>query len=80
MAMKGVHRGLRADNLLFSDYGEHVVVCDLESRREGRSAPEVAFRGGLEDSGWTPRSDIYDIGIRIKCMVRANEPITHFVK
>ena len=75
-----VHRDLRADNLLFSDDGERLVVCDLESRWGERSAPEVAFQGGLEDSGWTPRSDIYDIGNCIKSMVYANGPITHFVE
>ena len=75
-----VHRDLRADNLLFSDDGERLVVCDLESRWGELSAPEVAFRGGLEDSGWTPRSDIYDIGNCIKSMVYANGPITHFVE
>ncbi|KAI0199452.1 kinase-like domain-containing protein [Astrocystis sublimbata] len=75
-----VHRDLRADNLLFSDDGERLVVCDLESRWGERSAPEVAFQGGLEDSGWTPRSDIYDIGNCIKSMVYANGPITRFVE
>ncbi|KAI0099939.1 kinase-like protein [Nemania sp. FL0031] len=75
-----VHRDLRADNLLFSDDGKRLVVCDLESRWGERSAPEVAFQGGLEDSGWSPRSDIYDIGNCIKSMVYANGPITHFVE
>lgn len=74
-----VHRDLRSANLLFSDDGERLVVCHLESRWGERSAPEVAFQGGLEDSGWTPRSDIYDIGNCIKSMVYANAPITHFV-
>ncbi|KAK0636447.1 kinase-like domain-containing protein [Bombardia bombarda] len=75
-----VHRDLRADNLLFSDDGGRLVVCDLESRWGERSAPEVAFQGGLEDSGWTARSVIYDIGNCIKSMVYANGPITHFVE
>ncbi|GAB1213055.1 hypothetical protein ATERTT37_002204 [Aspergillus terreus] len=75
-----VHRDLRADNLLFSDDGERLVVCDLESRWGQRSAPEVAFHGGLEDSGWIRRSDIYDIGDCIKSMVYANGPITPFVE
>ncbi|KAJ5591876.1 uncharacterized protein N7459_002245 [Penicillium hispanicum] len=75
-----VHRDLRADNLLFSDNGERLVVCDLESRWGQRSAPEVAFHGGLEDSGWTSRSDIYAIGDCIKSMVYANGPITHFIE
>ncbi|GAB0139167.1 hypothetical protein EsDP_00007380 [Epichloe bromicola] len=75
-----VHRDLRADNLLFSDDGERLVVCDLESHWGERSAPEVTFQGGLEDSGWSPRSDIHDIGNCIKSMVHANGPITHFVE
>ncbi|KAK0727167.1 kinase-like domain-containing protein [Lasiosphaeria miniovina] len=75
-----VHRDLRADNLLFSDDGGRLVVCDLESRWGERSAPEVAFQGGLEDSGWTARSDIYDIRNCIKSMVYWNGPITHFVE
>ncbi|KAI8633954.1 kinase-like protein [Xylariaceae sp. FL1651] len=69
-----VHRDLRADNILFSDDGERLVVCDLESRWGARSAPEIAFQGGLEDSGWTPRYDIYDIGNCIKSMIYANGP------
>lgn len=75
-----VHRDLRADNLLFSDSGERLVACNLESRWGQRSAPEIAFHGGLEDSGWTPRSDIYDLGDCIKSMVYANGPITPFVE
>lgn len=75
-----VHRDLRADNILFSVDGERLAVCDLESRWGERSAPEVAFEGGLEDSGWSPKSDIYDIGNCIKSMVYANGPITHFIE
>ncbi|KAI0479490.1 kinase-like domain-containing protein [Xylariaceae sp. FL0804] len=73
-----VHRELRANNLVFSNDGERLVVCDLESRWGERSAPEVDFQGGLEDSGWTTKSDIYDTGNCIKSMVYANGPITHF--
>ncbi|PQK16688.1 hypothetical protein BB8028_0006g10070 [Beauveria bassiana] len=75
-----VHRDLSADNLLFSNDGQRLVVCDLESRWGERRAPEVAFEGGLEDSGWSPLSDIFDIGNCIKSMVYANGPITHFVE
>nr|AFC75697.1 hypothetical protein [Epichloe amarillans] len=75
-----VHRDLKVDNLLFSDDGKRLVVCDLESHWGRRSAPEVAFNAGLEDSGWSPRSDIYDIGNCIKSMVYANNPITSFVE
>ncbi|KAK3292864.1 kinase-like domain-containing protein [Chaetomium fimeti] len=74
-----VHRDLRIDNCLFADNGSRLVVCDLESRWGQRAAPEIAFDGGL-DSGWTTRSDIYDIGNCIKCMVYANAPITNQVE
>ncbi|KAG8168850.1 hypothetical protein KVR01_001599 [Diaporthe batatas] len=75
-----VHRDLRIANLLFSDDGVRLIVCDLESRLGERRAPEVAFQGGLEDSGWTPKSDIFDIGNCIKSMVYANHPYTEFVE
>ncbi|KAI0392698.1 kinase-like protein [Xylariaceae sp. FL0594] len=75
-----VHRDLRADNLLFSGDGKRLVVCDLESRWGERSAPEVAFQGGLEDSGWSPKSDIYDVGNCIKRMIYANNPVTKFLE
>lgn len=75
-----VHRDLRADNLLFSGDGARLVVCDLEGRWGERKAPEVAFHGGLESSGWTPKSDVFDMGNCIKSMVYANAPITPFVE
>ncbi|KAK4183564.1 kinase-like domain-containing protein [Podospora australis] len=75
-----VHRDLRIDNCLFAQDGSRLVVCDLESRWGQRAAPEIAFDGGVEDSGWTTRSDIYDIGNCIKCMVYANAPITNQVE
>lgn len=75
-----VHRDLRVANLLFSEDGERLVVCDLEGRWGERWAPEVAFQGGLEDSGWNPKSDIYDVGNCIKSMVYANTPISPFVE
>jgi hypothetical protein len=74
-----VHRDLRIDSCLFTPDGSRLVVCDLESRWGQRAAPEIAFDGGL-DSGWTTRSDIYDIGNCIKCMVYANAPITNQVE
>lgn len=42
-----VHRDLRANNFFLSADGKHLVACDLESRGGERSAPEVAFHGGL---------------------------------
>lgn len=75
-----VHRDLRADNLVFSEDGKHLAICDLESRWGEREAPEVAFDGGLGDSGWTNKSDVYDIGNCIKSFVYANGPITKFVE
>lgn len=46
-----VHRDLRTDNLLFSDDGERLIICDIGGRWGRRSAPEVAFQGGVEGSG-----------------------------
>ncbi|KAL8354428.1 hypothetical protein RB601_004024 [Gaeumannomyces tritici] len=71
-----VHRDLRVDNLLFGEGGETLVVCDLEGRWGQRVAPEVAWEGSLEDSGWSEKSDVYDVGLCIKGMVYANAPIT----
>lgn len=75
-----VHRDLRIDNFLFTQDGSRLVICDLESRWGQRAAPEISFDGGVEDSGWTTRSDIYDIGNCIKGMVYANAPITSQVE
>ncbi|KAI0388728.1 kinase-like domain-containing protein [Xylariaceae sp. FL0594] len=75
-----VHRDLRIDNFLFTEDGSRLVVCDLESRWGQRAAPEVALEGGVDDSGWTTRSDIYDIGDCIKGFVYANVPITNQVE
>lgn len=74
-----VHRDLRVDNLLFSDDGHRLVVCDIESHWGNRLAPEIAPTGGLDDSGWTEKSDIYDIGHCIKGFVYANAPRTRQV-
>ncbi|KAI1124891.1 kinase-like protein [Nemania abortiva] len=73
-----IHRDLRTDNLLFSKDGKKVTVCDLEGRWGQRAAPEVAWEG--LDAGWSAKSDIYDIGNCIKCMVYANNPITSQVE
>ncbi|CAL5875039.1 uncharacterized protein PFLUO_LOCUS9342 [Penicillium psychrofluorescens] len=73
-----VHRDLRLDNCLFSENGERLTLCDLESRWGQRAAPEIA-NDGL-DVGWTTSSDIFDIGNCIKCMVYANFPITKYVE
>ncbi|KAK3997115.1 mitogen-activated protein kinase [Cladorrhinum sp. PSN332] len=75
-----MHRDLRVENFLFSQDGSRLVVCNLESRWGQRAAPEIVFKCGVEDSGWTSRSDIYDIGNCIKCMVYANAPITRQVE
>lgn len=50
-----VHRDLRADNLLFSNDGQRLVVCDLESRWGERRAPARGrLRGGLGGLGVEP--------------------------
>lgn len=75
-----VHRDLRADNFVFSQDGQHLILIDLESRWGVRAAPEILPNGGLHDSGWSIKSDVYDIGNCIKSMVYANQPITFFVE
>lgn len=77
-----VHRDLGVKNFVFdkSSGTPLLVVCDLEGRWGNRDAPEVSFDGGVDDSGWSPASDIYDTGNCIKNMVYANAPITHFVE
>lgn len=75
-----IHKDLRADNLLFSTDASRFIACDLESRWGERQAPEVSPDGGLEDSGWTAQSDIYDVGNCIRNMVYGNNPITPFIE
>ncbi|KAJ5833606.1 hypothetical protein N7474_001917 [Penicillium riverlandense] len=70
-----VHRDLHIENLLFSTYGQTLVLADLESRWGQRSAPEIVLEDTL-DSHWTEKSDIYDIGVVIKCIIYANIPMT----
>lgn len=72
-----IHRDLRVENLFARD-GSRLVVCDLEGRWGRRAAPEIA-REGL-DAGWTAKSDVYDIGHCIECMVYANAPLTKQVE
>ncbi|KAI9814485.1 MAG: hypothetical protein M1832_005891 [Thelocarpon impressellum] len=73
-----VHRDLRVENLLFSRDGGRLVVCDLEGRWGRRAAPEIAPEG--LNAGWTAKSDVYDVGHCIECMVYANAPITQQVE
>lgn len=75
-----VHRDLRMDNFLFSEDGKLLLICDLESRWGNRAAPEVSFEGGEFDSGWSVKSDIFDIGDCIKGMVYANAPFMNEVE
>ena len=74
-----VHRDLRIDNVLFSSDCSRLLICDLESRWGNRLAPEVSLQPVLE-AGWTPKSDIYDLGHLIKGMIYGNAPITHSVE
>lgn len=75
-----VHRDLRIDNILFSDGGRNLVICDLESRWSNRLAPEVSKLPVLEGAGWSEKSDIYDLGMMIKGIVYGNTPITNLVE
>jgi len=72
-----IHRDLRLNNLLAD--GDCLLVCDLESRRGNRTAPEISRHDTL-DAGWSEQSDIWDIGQCIKCMIYANDPINNAVE
>ncbi|KAJ5159102.1 uncharacterized protein N7500_008753 [Penicillium coprophilum] len=74
-----VYRDLHIDNLLFSRDGQTLVLADLEGRWGRRSAPEIVLEDTL-NSNWTEKSDIYDIGIVIKCIIYANIPMTSEVE
>jgi hypothetical protein len=70
-----VHRDIGLENVLFTPDGQNLILADLECRWGGRDAPEIACDDGI-DSGWTEKSDIYDIGLFIQQMIYANAPIS----
>jgi hypothetical protein len=74
-----IYRDLHIENLLFTPQGERLILGDIEGRSGQRSAPEIAREDKL-DSGWTVKSDIFDIGTCIKCMIYANIPMTRYVE
>lgn len=74
-----VHRDLHIENILFSQDGNRLVVADLECRWGQRRAPEINRRDIL-DAGWSEKSDIFDIGSCIRCIVYANVPFTRQVE
>jgi hypothetical protein len=74
-----IYRDLRIENLLFSPQGDRLVLGDIEGRWGQRGAPEIACEDRL-DSGWTEKSDIFDIGTCIKCMIYTNIPVTSLVE
>lgn len=70
-----VHRDLHLENVLFSKDDNRLVVADLECRWGQRLAPEIDRRDVL-DAGWSEKSDIFDMGTYIRCMIYANIPFT----
>ena len=74
-----VHRDLRIDNLVFSVDHSEMFIIDLEGRWGNQQAPELSREPTL-DAGWTEKSDIYDLGKLIKCMVYGNAPDTGAVE
>lgn len=74
-----IYRDLHIENLLFTPQGDRLVLGDIEGRWGQRGAPEIAREDRL-DSGWTVKSDIFDIGTCIKCMIYANIPMTRHVE
>ncbi|KAI9664864.1 MAG: hypothetical protein M1821_006312 [Bathelium mastoideum] len=74
-----VYRDLRIENLLFTQDMQTLLICDLESRWGRRSAPEILHNNSV-DAGWSKKSDIWDIGDCIKCMLYGNAPINGAVE
>lgn len=74
-SLKIVYRDLHIENLLFSSDGQTLVLGDMECRWGQRSAHEIPLEETL-DSNWTEKSDIYDIGVVIKCIIYANIPVS----
>lgn len=74
-----VYRDLHIENLLHSKDGQRLVLADLEGRWGQRSALEILLEDTL-DSNWTEKSDIYDIGVVIKCIIYANILMTSRVE
>jgi serine/threonine protein kinase len=66
-----VYPDLHIENLLFSTGGQALVLADLESRWGQLSAVEIVLEDMLA-SNWIGKSDIYDIGAVIKCIIYAN--------
>ncbi len=70
-----VHRDLSINNVVFARDGSRLAVCDLECRWGLSEASEISREDTL-DAGWTEKSDIFDLGILIQCMIYANIPLT----
>jgi serine/threonine protein kinase len=66
-----VYPDLHLENLLVSTDGQTMVLADLESRWGQPSGPQVVLEDMLA-SNWIEKSDIYDIGVVIKCIIYAN--------
>ena len=56
-----------------------LLICDLEGRWGNRLAPEISCGSDL-NAGWTEKSNIYDLGLVIRGIVYANNPITSHVE
>jgi hypothetical protein len=70
-----VHRDLRIDNLLYDPDKDRIIICDLEGRWGQYGAPEIVMGAEYEQAGWTERSDIFELGWCIRCMVYQNNPV-----
>ncbi|KAJ3558011.1 hypothetical protein NP233_g11596 [Leucocoprinus birnbaumii] len=75
-----VHRDLALRNLLLSQDGQDLILCDLESCYGSKHCPEIARAkdNGLPNQEWpySPKSDIYYFGITIAELVLQNNPRT----
>ena len=74
-----VHRDLCLNSLLISPDGSRLLICDIGGRRGNDDAPEILPQLVL-DSDFTEKTDIYDIGNVIKCMVYGDSPVTKVVE
>ncbi|KAB8356454.1 hypothetical protein FH972_024037 [Carpinus fangiana] len=73
------HRDLRIDNMVWSHDDRTLFLCDLEGRWGNFGAPELLKNASL-DAGWSPATDIWDLGSCIKGLLYGNAPINHYVE
>ncbi|KXN81745.1 hypothetical protein AN958_03762 [Leucoagaricus sp. SymC.cos] len=75
-----VHRDLAFRNLLLSDDGQDLILCDLECRYGSFDCPEIALArdNGDREQEWpySEKSDVWCFGVTIATFVLQNNPRT----